>query len=556
MKKDFFAIIIALMIIALVGIIGIQLLWLRNAVEVKQAQTDNAINEVLTKVVDKIETNETITIIADSENRYDTITYVTTTPSSKSKKRNSISKTITINSFDELEKLEELEELGEMAEIEGLESLNGLGKEMQDLVEEIVTDLNISLNISTDEASDTSGDFEIESGNQAVVFSKKDNKLSIKINQFVESKKEKVGQVMERIITENIYSDKPVVERIDTKLLIKDIRKALINKGLKPQFDMAIIDGENDSILFADAKNIKDLLKTKYKTELFPNDILEKDLKLYLNIKNVSSQVYKSIMLPLVGSILFILIILIVFIVAIVTIHNQKKISEIKSDFINNMTHEFKTPIATISLAVDSIDNDKVISEADKVKYFTQMIREENNRMNYQVENVLQASLLDKNDLDLYMVPKDVSSLITKAVNNIRLQVEQREGTVTMDLSAENHHLNIDEIHFTNVINNLLDNANKYSSEAPQIEIKTINKNDHLIISISDKGIGMNKDVRKKIFDKFYRQTHGNIHNVKGFGLGLSYVSAIVSKLKGSISVESKEGQGSVFTIKLPNYNS
>lgn len=545
MKKDFFSIIIALMIIALLGIIGIQIMWLDNAVKIKQAQTDQTINEALSQVVSKIETHETVSIIAKSHNKNKVIE--TTKPVKHIKK-------ITKNSNDiHIESLEEFEELGDEF---GEELGEKLEEQIESFIENIDTEFNFSLNINTDEDEngDTNESFELKSTDNAFVLSLKDDNFSIKINQLIDSKKEQVDLVMEQIISENIMQDKSLIERIDTTLLVQELETALKNKGFSNVFDLAVINEQKDSIIFSTQNDLDFPKNTKYKTELFPNDIIDKDLVLYVNIKGTSSEIYKSMMLPLVGSVLFIVIILLVFIMALVTIYRQKKISEIKSDFINNMTHEFKTPIATISLAVDSIENEKVITEVDKIKYFTKIIKEENRRMNYQVENVLQASLLDKSQFDLNLQIHDVSPLITKTVNNIKLQVEQRHGSISLDLQAQNHMVLVDEIHFTNVINNLLDNANKYSPKQPEIFVITRNQDNKLLITITDKGLGMNKDVRGKIFDKFYRQTHGNIHNVKGFGLGLSYVAAIIAKFKGKISVESKEGQGSSFCLELPNY--
>lgn len=545
MKKDFFAIIVALMIIALLGIIGIQIMWLNNAVKIKQAQTDQSINEALSQVVDKIETHETVSIIAKNHSKKSV--KKTSKPIKKVEKISNNSNEIHIESIEELEALGDNfgEELGEKLE-----------DQIESFIENIDTEFNFNLNINTneDENGDTNESFELKSSDNAFVLSLKDDNFSIKINQLIDSKKEQVDLVMEQIINENILQDQSLIERIDTAFLVQELEVALINKGFTNPFDLAVINEQKDSVIYSSKEDLSFSKKTKYKTELFPNDIIDKDLVLYVNIEGTSSEIYKSMMLPLVGSVLFIVIILLVFIMALVTIYRQKKISEIKTDFINNMTHEFKTPIATISLAVDSIENEKVISEADKVRYFTKIIKEENRRMNYQVENVLQASLIDKSEFELNFQIQDVSPLITKTVNNIKLQIEQRQGTINLDFQAQNHQVLVDEIHFTNVINNLLDNANKYSPKQPEIFIKTRNQEGTLLISIRDNGLGMNKEVKSKIFDKFYRQTHGNIHNVKGFGLGLSYVSAIINKFKGKITVDSKEGQGSSFCIELPNY--
>ena len=231
---------------------------------------------------------------------------------------------------------------------------------------------------------------------------------------------------------------------------------------------------------------------------------------------------------------------------------NQKKLSEIKSDFINNMTHEFKTPLATISLAVDALKNEKVKSDAEKTNYFTGIIKEENKRMNKQVETILQAALLDKQEVQLNLKKIPAHDLITSALNNINLQVEEKQGELEVHLDAEDDLVMADEVHFTNLINNLLDNAVKYSKDGLQIKLSTQNYGNQLKIKIEDNGIGMNKETLNRIFEKFYRAHTGNVHNVKGFGLGLSYVKTMVNAHHGTIKAESVLGKGSTFIISIP----
>jgi two-component system phosphate regulon sensor histidine kinase PhoR len=223
-----------------------------------------------------------------------------------------------------------------------------------------------------------------------------------------------------------------------------------------------------------------------------------------------------------------------------------------KSDFINNMTHEFKTPIATISVATDSITNEKVVNDPEKIRYFAGMIKKENNRMNQQVEDILTIARLDRKDFEFVWEATDVHELIKDAMQGIILQVEKRAGKIDLELNAVNPTVTTDHIHCTNVIYNLLDNAMKYSVEAPVLKITTINKTKGVLVSVEDNGIGMTKAVQSKIFERFYRQTSGNIHNVKGFGLGLNYVKAVLEANCGTISVQSEPGKGSRFEVFLP----
>ncbi len=230
----------------------------------------------------------------------------------------------------------------------------------------------------------------------------------------------------------------------------------------------------------------------------------------------------------------------------------QKKIAEVKTDFINNMSHEFKTPLATISVATDSLANDKIATNPEKVKYYSGLIKQENLRMKKQVENVLNMSKLERNEVNLFLKETDVRALIKELSESFGLIVAQRNGTLTQELRAERYVFKVDEFHLSNALINLLDNANKYSPDAPQIKVKTSNEGNWYVVEISDQGMGMDMGNKTRIFEKFFREETGNIHNVKGQGLGLSYVKKIIELHKGQVLVESQKGMGSTFTIKLP----
>jgi two-component system phosphate regulon sensor histidine kinase PhoR len=263
---------------------------------------------------------------------------------------------------------------------------------------------------------------------------------------------------------------------------------------------------------------------------------------------------FKSLRLRIITVILFTIIIITAFYLTVHTMLRQKKLGDIKNDFINNMTHEFKTPIATISLAVDAMKNEKVIQDREKISYFSTIIKEENLRMNRQVETILRASQLEKQEVDLNLKPVHVHEVIKEVADNFALQLEEKQGRAELLLNAENDLINADEVHFSNLINNLLDNAIKYSKENVPIFIKITTQlaGKNLVIRVEDNGIGMNKETVKRVFERFYRAHTGNIHNVKGFGLGLSYVKTITEAHHGEIKAESTLGKGSTFTIELP----
>ena len=262
--------------------------------------------------------------------------------------------------------------------------------------------------------------------------------------------------------------------------------------------------------------------------------------------------VFGEMKIMIVGAIFFTLVIMAAFYVTLNALLRQKKLSEIKNDFINNMTHEFKTPLATISLAVDALRNEKVIHDRQKSDYFSGIIKEENKRMNKQVETILQASLLDRQEQQLNLRPLHAHTVIQEAMENFHLQLEGKGGREECQLNARNDLIDADEVHFTNLITNLIDNAVKYSKDNLLIRITTHSTSKSLVIRIEDNGIGMSKETQRRIFEKFYRAHTGNLHNVKGFGLGLSYVKTIVDAHQGKIKVDSIVGKGTTFTLEFP----
>ena len=279
-----------------------------------------------------------------------------------------------------------------------------------------------------------------------------------------------------------------------------------------------------------------------------PNELL------IIVVPDVRHIVYKSLR-PNVGiAIFFSLIIFTAFFLTVRTMLRQKKMSEIKNDFINNMTHEFKTPIATISLAVDALRNHKVQQDVSKMTYFSDIIKEENQRMNRQVETILKSALMDRQEVELNLKPLPAHQIIQDVADNFALRLQEKGGSLELKLGATNDVIEADEVHFSNLINNLMDNAVKYAKEnvPPRIVLTTSSNTKKFIIRIEDNGIGMTRETVRRIFEKFYRAHTGNIHNVKGFGLGLSYVKDIVDAHDGTIKVDSVLGKGSCFTIEMP----
>jgi two-component system phosphate regulon sensor histidine kinase PhoR len=274
---------------------------------------------------------------------------------------------------------------------------------------------------------------------------------------------------------------------------------------------------------------------------------------LIIVVPSIKEIVNKDLRPIMASAIIFTLIIFTAFFLTVRTMLRQKKLSEIKNDFINNMTHEFKTPIATISLAVDALRNEKVQSDPKRMSYFSEIIKEENQRMNRQVETILKAALLERQEIQLNLKPLHIHQIVTDVADNFMLRLQEKGGALELNLNAENDIIEADEVHISNLVNNLMDNAVKYGKEnvAPKIGIFTSSTDKKFVIRIEDNGIGMNRETLKRIFERFYRAHTGNIHNVKGFGLGLSYVKSVVDGHNGHIKADSTLGKGSCFTIEF-----
>jgi len=338
----------------------------------------------------------------------------------------------------------------------------------------------------------------------------------------------------------------------DNKEIYDIIQKEFKNNNVKQGFEYCVTNIYKNSILQSPGFNMADM-ETPYRIELAPEDSYRARETLFISIREDKNLIIREMGWMIAASIVFTTIIVLAFAVTVRTLFNQKKLSEIKSDFINNMTHELKTPLATISLAIDALTNEKVIHDADKIKIYSGMIKEENKRMNKQVEKILQAARLEKEEVKLTLQKLDAHQIISKVAHNMALQIQEKNGTIDLRLAASDPIIEADDVHFSNIIFNLLDNAMKYSSETPKIHVETLKHgNGMFTIKIKDNGIGMDRETQARIFEKFYRAHTGNIHNVKGFGLGLSYVKAIVDAHEGKIKVESAPGKGSTFTITLP----
>ncbi len=365
----------------------------------------------------------------------------------------------------------------------------------------------------------------------------------------------------------------PIAERVNPKVLDSYIKAAMKNLGVNSLYDYGVWSHQKNSFVIinnlfvfeeteagmsqgnlkSSTLDEKSLSSSNYQVDLFSSPMTTPPGLLKIYFPNRARIVWSNIVPLLIASILFTGLILACFSYTIYVIFTQKKISEIKTDFINNMTHEFKTPIATISLASDSILNPRVINEETKVKKFANLIKTENKRMLSQVEKVLQISQIDKKDLQLKWTHVNLHDIIHQAVEHLNLKLQAKEGKAEIDLNANNPIIEGDLTHISNIIHNLLDNANKYTPEKPIIKVSTKDLKGGIEVTVKDNGIGMSKESRKHIFEKFYRVPTGNRHDVKGFGLGLSYVKAMMTAHNGQVEVKSELGKGSSFILYFPS---
>jgi two-component system phosphate regulon sensor histidine kinase PhoR len=355
------------------------------------------------------------------------------------------------------------------------------------------------------------------------------------------------------IFFKDMASAMPLQERVSKEALQKLLKSELEEYGVKTRFEFGIYSTGLATKVKSDG--FKYDKNNTYSIPLFSDNEGNNKYQLLVSFPQKKKFLLTDLMGITLLSIIFTLIIIIAYTSALNQLIRQRNISEIKSDFINNMTHEFKTPIATINLALDAIKNPKIIEDKEKVFKYLQMIKDENKRMHAQVENVLRISKLEKKELDISKESTNIQEVIEDAIEHVNLILEDRQGTITKHFDATRTSVLVNEVHFINVIVNILENAIKYSPNVPKIDIFTENVKDFVLIKVKDNGIGMSKIAQKRVFEKFYREHTGDLHDVKGHGLGLAYVKKIIDDHNGQIYVESEKGKGSTFIIKIPLIN-
>lgn len=532
MKKPFIRILIAAIAFALIGLIGVQLYWINNAVSLKEEEFTRDVNDALSALVDKLEKEETI----DKLRSHQEGKFLFFDDDSLMNLQNDIP-----DSGVAYLVVKDIQKKGSDIEIKIIEEREG-----KRITKVITQNAEGSDSMNLSELIDAKLNFNYQKPRNKSF----QNETDSIFQQRMVHKTAFVGDIVKKLFQVNMFEG--IEDRIDEHTIDSMLSTLLQNKGINAEFKFAVFDAAGE-MLFSGKKTDDDILNaTTFQARLFPNDIIEAPNYIKLFFPNQKTYLLKTMWWMLLVSAVFILATIFIFYYSVSTIIRQKKLSEISSDFINNMTHELKTPISTISLACEALNDPQFNENKETARKYVNMISYENKRLGVMVQNVLQSAVFDKGKFKLKKQDIDVHQLIQDVVEKISMQVMEKEGEINTKLEATQKIINADEVHFTNVIYNLLDNANKYSPEKPEITISTKNENGGIIMEVEDKGIGISKENQRKVFDRLYRVPTGNIHNVKGFGLGLSYVKVIVERHGGEVGLESKENSGSKFRIFLP----
>ena len=506
MDKNKFLLIVILTVVSMVSILLVQFYWISQINELNNERFEKDINDVLFTVNQKLEEREILILT-----------------------RENLEAKFKISRSNETGGVELIESIFSKRTIQDGEietKQNSLQFDLESSNKNVDSDDNINASIL------------VEDFNEVTV----DTLIQKQIDKVLDR-----SEMIQIILNKLLTGDRNIKTELNKNSIEKLIETSLKQKNIDMDFEYLLLDNEKNNILLSNTEDDK-ILKSSFSISLFQNDLIDSNLVLFLDFPLKNSYLRDNNIYSLAFSFIFILLIALSFYYVVIKAFQLKKLSEIKNDFIDNMTHELKTPISTISLACEAmIDNKK--NKNDYVK----IIDEENKRLGHQVERVLNIARTEKQSYKIDKSSVNIHEIIEESINVFRFKLEKKGGKIVNKLNADNPIINGNKSHLVNVFNNLIENGIKYSKDKPVITIESRNDESSMEISIKDNGIGIKKNNLDKIFDKFYREPQGNIHNVKGFGLGLSYVKNIVDKLNAKIFVKSKYGHGSVFTLKF-NY--
>ncbi|WP_199121513.1 sensor histidine kinase KdpD [Pedobacter sp. ASV28] len=606
MKKKSLWIITALMTFALLGVLVMQLYYIRESYNLKSQLFEQDVNQALTAVVNKIQKKNVIVHI----NRKDT-------EIKEQKKQNIRSQTDSIVAFKvrfkEGEALRKLKQKQQIFDYIGLQdSLIREGFWQPEMISEEdfailsnPTPNKNTLNLRVDDIKDENGNllrrritpFYKKKANlnpnklpdtirylaynpttilpQFISFPSIDPDLKTKFKLEDAKAERKYKMELERLYADTVIfstgnfnlvqdvakelenKNVPLEDRIPSQDILDTlIKRELLSKNINLDYNYWITPSNSkDRVIYQNVSlpGEEMLPKNTFKKIIFGNDLVIKDPgMLYVSFPNKNSLIFNNMFVTLVSSVGLLLILVFIFAYTIYAIIRQKKLSEMKTDFINNMTHEFKTPVATIMIASEALKDPELTADKARINRLAGIIYDENVRLGNHIERVLNVAKLDKKEIKLERKPVKINDLIGVVVDSMSLQLQKRNASVVLNLEADPDVVWGDELHLSNVIYNLIDNANKYSADEPHITLKTRSAANSIVIEVSDLGIGITKEQAKRIFDQFYRVPTGNLHDVKGFGLGLSYVHDMITQMNGNIKVMSEKDKGTTFVITLP----
>jgi two-component system phosphate regulon sensor histidine kinase PhoR len=523
-------------VILLSGFVAIQIYWIKNAVNLREDAFNHDVSEVLYNVSDYLEKSETLNKIRSHKQGK----FLFIEQDSLFDFESSMS-----DSLFEYFMIKEIEREGDKIHLRVMEESGG--EKVSRKIERSVDSLNPLKRDSTEIGMSLSAETKIGAAYSKIEVNSDINK---ELRQKLVNKKAFIGDIFKSLMEVDLSAT--IKDRVNVSELDSIIGKGLQEKGISTNYSFGIFNA-NDELVMCNSKAVaENLYNSNHIVKLFPHDIIQESnfLKLYFPNERFYLMETMAAMLSL-SAFLFIAFFG-MFYIFISTIYKQKKLSEIKNDFINNMTHELKTPISTISLACEAIKEPEVAAQASLVSRYVNVIMDENKRLSMLVEKVLQSAIWGQGNFELKKEQINIHGLILSVVSKVEIQINERRGKINCTLEASNPVVMADNVHLTNVFYNLLDNANKYTRNTPEINIKTRSDNKGVYISFIDNGIGISKENQQRVFEKLYRVPTGNLHDVKGFGLGLSYVKIVVEKHGGNIKLESQLNKGSNFTLYIP----
>ena len=537
--------IIVLMSVALVGLVGIQVYWISNAIKLREQKFNNAVSEAMNQVVYRYE-------------KYKAAKKIALQMDIRDKRSELMAQMDSIN----------------QAIVQDRDSIIALEREPEVMFAPMANDPQIEINIYEEFLEDSAGILVKRSKQQTFstptfTFTplkeptmldaehvrrerlRDSLEMASRHNlEWLEKRTELVNELFEELVSVDLFNNE---DGLDTMALDSIIGQELAEKGIETEYAFGVFDPFMQPVfLHGDENHVNGVIGSEHRVNLFPGNVFAPPKFLSVFFPHRKGFLLQTMWILLTISGIFILVIIFTFGYSVNTIIQQKKLSEIKNDFINNMTHELKTPISTISLACQALADPDMNKRQGLVDNYVRVISDENKRLGMVVESVLRTAVIDKGELKLKTQDVNIHQAIDNVVQNMNLKVQSQGGQIIEKLHSPNPIVKADKIHLTNVIFNLVDNALKYTKEVPIIKVGTESTNEGVIVSVEDNGIGISKDDQKKVFDKLFRVPTGNVHDVKGFGLGLSYVKAIMDKHGGWATVKSELNKGSRFEIFFP----